>query len=171
MSTVKKPASKHAQIVDMLRQVKIQSSKNDMFGAAIPVSKLRYEFGLEPEETRLSLKKIGCKISLPHIYNHYKLAELPPKVKTYIKTNKIKATKVLGMLHKNQDESELIKLVEKFVANKEKENREKTLKSQLKLTTKKKETFIEFINKKFKQVTGESLNEKKLIKITQELFA
>ena len=114
---------------------------------------------------------IGCKISLPHIYNHYKLADLPAKVKSYIKADKIKPTEVLGMLHKQQDASELIELVEKFVANKEKENHEKTLQSQLKLTKHKKETFLEFINKKYKQATGQSLNEKKLIKITQELFA
>ncbi len=108
--------------LELFNQIKEYSSKNDMLGASIPTLKLHNQFDYSPEDIVSTLAKMNCKISKPHIYNHFKLAGLPAKVKSYIRAGRIQPTKVLFLIHKHQDDAELIQLVENEIAEKETEN-------------------------------------------------
>lgn len=103
----------------MLLEAKEKSKKNDMLGAAVAIATLHNEFKMSPQDIIKELSKYNCKISVPHIYNHFKLAKVPAKVKTYIRTNKINPTDVLAKIKKHQTENELIREIDKIVAQRE----------------------------------------------------
>ena len=67
-----KTTKEHSKINAVLKEVKAAASKNDMLGTSIEVNKL-YEMGIPIKEIPNKLKKVGCQISLPHIYNYIKL--------------------------------------------------------------------------------------------------
>ena len=114
----------------MLLEAKEKSKKNDMLGAAVAISTLHNEFKMSPQDIIKELSKYDCKISVPHIYNHFKLAKVPAKVKTYIRTNKINPTDVLAKIKKHQTENELIKEIDKLVAQREIEEEKKIQKEK-----------------------------------------
>jgi glycyl-tRNA synthetase beta subunit len=105
----------------LLFEAKENAKKNDMLETAVTILKLHTHFDMAPKDIINELKKIDCIISLPHVYNHLKLAKVPAKIKSYIKTDKINPTDVLAVIHKHQSDSELIKIVDKIVSEKEKE--------------------------------------------------
>lgn len=115
-----KTTKEHSKINAVLKEVKAAASKNDMLGTSIEVNKL-YEMGIPIKEIPNKLKKVGCQISLPHIYNYIKLSDVPAKVKAHIKANRIQPTEVLKLMHKHQTASELNELVDEAVAVREKE--------------------------------------------------
>lgn len=105
--------------LQLFNQIKTCSSKNDMLGAAILTAKLHRNFEYSPDDIVKILSEMNCKISKPHVYNHFKLANLPAKVKAYIRAERIQPTKVLGLIHKHQDNTELIQLVEREIEKRE----------------------------------------------------
>ncbi len=153
MSTVK-THNGHKKMIEVLKKIKQESSNNDMLATAIQIAKLHTEFELKPEKIESELKKINCQISLPHVYNHIKLAGVPAKVKSQIKAGKIKATDVLGLMHKHQEPKELIDLVDKAIVQREKELQEKRLRMSQKKEAEKSKTLIEKISRAFENVTG-----------------
>lgn len=104
----------------ILLKAKEAAKKNDMLGTAIEVSKL-HEMGVPVKEIPSKLKKVGCQVSIPHVYNHIKLADVSSKVKAHIKAGRINPTDVLELMHKHQTKAELSELVDKKVAELEKE--------------------------------------------------
>ena len=108
----------NSKIVPVLKRAREAASRNDMLGTAIEVSHL-YDMGIPIKEIPNRLKKVGCQVSLPHVYNHIKLAGVPAKVKAHIKSDRIQPTEVLKLMHKHQTDSELIELVDKEVAQRE----------------------------------------------------
>ena len=57
----------------LFNQIKVYSSQNNMLGASIPASRLHRRFNYSPDEIVEVLAQMNCKISKPHIYNHFKL--------------------------------------------------------------------------------------------------
>lgn len=115
----------------LFNQIKVYSSQNNMLGASIPASKLHKRFKYSPDDIVEILAEMNCKISKPHIYNHFKLASVPAEVKAHIRAERIQPTKVLELIHKHQDDEELIKKVESEIATKEKENELKKKKNKI----------------------------------------
>ncbi len=108
--------------LQLFNQVKENSSENNMLRAAIATLKLHNRFNYTPNEIVEILAEMNCKISKPHIYNHFKLAGLPAQVKAHIRAERIQPTRVLFHIHKHQDDNELIQLVETEIAEKEAQN-------------------------------------------------
>lgn len=121
MKTLKISSSEQLNKRKDLFAVKEHAKTNDMLETGMAVFKLQVKYDLKPKEIRLELKKIGCIISLPHVYNYIRLANVPDKVKSYIKSGKINPTDVLAVIHKHQSKAELNKIVDSMVAEKEKE--------------------------------------------------
>ncbi len=119
-----KPASssKQSERFALLKQYKAQAGQNNLLGASIAASKLHRKFKMSPDEIITELDKLNCTVSKPHMYNHFKLADVPAEVMFFLKSGKIKPTEVLGLIKKHQEPAQLIKLVEKAVAKNEKEN-------------------------------------------------
>lgn len=113
-----------------LLEVKENAKQNNMLGTAIAVSKLNVEFDMSAKEIKEELEKINCTISLPHVYNYLRLAKLPAKVQAHIKAERINPTDVLAELHKHQSDAELITIVDKIVAAKERESKVKSQKQR-----------------------------------------
>lgn len=105
----------------LLLEVKEQAKQNDMLSTAIAVSKLNVQFDLSAKDIKDELQKIDCIVSLPHVYNYFRLGKAPAKVQSYIRADRINPTEVLAVMHKHQTDAELIKIVDKIVAEKEKE--------------------------------------------------
>ncbi len=120
---MKKTASK-SSTENLFKQIKICSGQNKMLEAAVVMSQVR-TLGYSPDDIIKKLKQMKCKISKPHVYNLLKLAGVPEKVKNHINKGNIKASEVLVQMHKHQEPSELIKLIEKCV-----EDRKRNLESK-----------------------------------------
>ncbi|HMY43558.1 MAG TPA: hypothetical protein PLW92_10900 [Chitinophagales bacterium] len=97
------------------------AQRNDFLQTAIAIGRIHTEGGVSPKEIVSEGSKNGLKISLPHVYNCLKISTLPAKVQAYIRAEKINATDVLGVIHKHQSEKELLTIVQKMVAEREKQ--------------------------------------------------
>ena len=97
------------------------AQRNDFLQTAIAIGRIHTEGGVSPKEIVSEGSKNGLKISLPHVYNCLKISTLPAKVQAYIRAEKINATDVLGVIHKHQSEKELLTIVQKMVAKREKQ--------------------------------------------------
>lgn len=97
------------------------AQRNDFLQTAIAIGRIHTEGGVSPKEIVSESSKNGLKISLPHVYNCLKISTLPAKVQAYIRAEKINATDVLGVIHKHQSEKELLTIVQKMVAKREKQ--------------------------------------------------
>lgn len=109
------------------------AQRNDFLQTAIAIGRIHTEGGVSPKEIVSEGSKNGLKISLPHVYNCLKISTLPAKVQAYIRAEKINATDVLGVIHKHQSEKELLTIVQKMVAKREKqmlESKKQMLESQ-----------------------------------------
>lgn len=115
--TASKPSAEN-----LFKQIKTFAGQNKMLEAAIAMSKV-HSLGYSPDDIMTKLKRMKCIISKPHIYNYLKLADAPAKVKNHISKGNIKASEVLEQMHKHQEPSELIKLVDQCVEER-KESRE-----------------------------------------------
>ena len=97
------------------------AQRNDFLQTAIAIGRIHTKGGVSPKEIVSKGSKNGLKISLPHVYNCLKISTLPAKVQAYIRAEKINATDVLGVIHKHQSEKELLTIVQKMVAEREKQ--------------------------------------------------
>ncbi|HMW11039.1 MAG TPA: hypothetical protein PLC61_07230 [Chitinophagales bacterium] len=97
------------------------AQRNDFLQTAIAIGRIHTKGGVSPKEIVSEGSKNGLKISLPHVYNCLKISTLPAKVQAYIRAEKINATDVLGVIHKHQSEKELLTIVQKMVAEREKQ--------------------------------------------------
>lgn len=100
---------------------RMAAQQNDFLQTAIVIGRIHTEGGISPKEIVSEGIKNGMKISLPHVYNYIKISTLPDKVKAYIRAEKINATDVLGVIHKQQTEKELLIIVQKMVNEREKQ--------------------------------------------------
>lgn len=111
--------STHGSLKQTLKRAKEAAVKNNMLESSLEVLRLRDEHNIPAREIVTKLNKIGCKISLQHVYNYFKLAEAPTKVHAHIRANRIQESQVLGCFHKHQTTAELIEEVDKVVAKNE----------------------------------------------------
>lgn len=125
--------STHGSLKQTLKRAKEAAVKNNMLESSLEVLRLRDEHNIPAREIVTKLNKIGCKISLPHVYNYFKLAEAPTKVHAHIRANRIQESQVLGCFHKHQTTAELIEEVDKVVAKNELKDKKKkqTLKNKV----------------------------------------
>lgn len=144
----------------VLREIQENAKKNDMLGTAIAVSKLNSNFEMSAKNIQLEMQKIGIMVSLPHIYNYLRLAKLPPKIRAYIKADRINPTDVLGELHKHQSDVELIKIIDKMVAEREKQ-------SHNKMQTKKQERVQTLQNKIMNLFPGATISQADIKRLTE----
>lgn len=135
----------------LFKQVKVYAEQNRMLDVSIVMLKIQ-KLGFSPDEIIKELKKHNCKISKPHIYNYFKLGEVPAKVKSYIRAELIKPSDVLEMMHKHQGPKELIEKVEIKVSEREKEKASKEYKQKVKTLDEQAEKFIKTIEKDGKKI-------------------
>jgi len=109
-----------SKIEKIIFEAKKQKSRNDVMATANKFGKL-FEEGLSVNEISYLTKKMGFEVSPPHLYNYKKLSEISPKAKALLRTKAdfIKATDVLGMMHKHMDDKELLQAMEEFIQKEE----------------------------------------------------
>ena len=167
MKTKQASSGKQSELFDLLRQYKAHAGQNNLLGASIAASKLHRKLKMSPDEIIKELKKMNCTVSKPHMYNHFKLADVPAEVKFFIRAGKIKSTEVLGLIHKHQEPAQLIKLVEKAVAKNEKENEIKQRQSKQKTET---EVISKFLEKTEKNARTLGINNDLIQKLKKDIL-
>ena len=168
MSTQTKPVSDSAAMKLAIEGAKKYARQNDMLKTAHFVSLLRDKFVLSPKEIQFKLAKANCHISLPHIYNHFKLNDVPDKVKEHIDAGKINSTQVLSLMHKHQVPEELIADVEVNIFMLEQANANSKVKLQQKETTKIYEEVEKVVSKTF-GADLKHISNKKIEKFTDKI--
>lgn len=86
----------------------------DTFKKAIIVAELRKKHNMDPEKIA---KESG--MSTAHVYNMFKLDEMPVKVRQYIKEGRIGATDALHLARKQPNDKTFLEEVESFIKEKE----------------------------------------------------